>query len=577
MHAGLWRMARAAPARSSHLARCALPVALIPGLALLVLGCGGGSDNTSTAPPAATAYNVEADTVKTVAGTVRATSDSTAALRIFKAIPYAAAPIGALRWQAPQPPISWTGTRKSDVFSAACMQNVSTTLTSILYNGSYSISENCLYLNVWTPAAASTDKRPVMVLIQGGSNTGGSASNPLYDGAGLARKGVVVVTFNYRLGVLGWLAHPELSAESPNKVSGNYGLLDQIAALQWVQANITGFGGDPGNVTVYSQSAGAQDANTLMASPLAKGLIHRAVLESGGTIPGIRGNARTLAQAEQGGVAFAATAKAADLAALRAMEAADLQVLSNTYPAAEIVDGYVLPDQIDKIFRAGQALDIPVLAGSNSDDQTVFPPGFATTLAAFQATSSALFGASAGQVQSFYNVTDDASAAAVRFIMPEDFQSSWQPYTLARTMTAKYKAKAYLYLFNRVPPYYPDQVNYAEAADPTTLGAYHTLEQPYFYSNLEAWPRPYTATDVLLSDITSTYLVNFATSGDPNAPLTTTAAGNALPQWPVFANTGGQLMMLGDAIAPAAEPHQAALDLFDSVFAQTLGRPLSFQ
>jgi para-nitrobenzyl esterase len=563
--------------RFNRVARPARAFALIPSIALLVLGCGGGGDDTPTPTPAPTAYNVESDTVETIAGTVRATSDSTAVLRIFKAIPYAAAPIGALRWQAPQPPISWTGTRKSDVFSAACMQNVSTKLTSILYNGSYSISENCLYLNVWTPAAGSSDKRPVMVLFDGGGNTGGSASNPTYDGVGLARKGVVVVTFNYRLGVLGWLAHPELSAESPNKVSGNYGLLDQIAALQWVQANITGFGGDPGNVTVYSQSAGAQDTNTLMASPLAKGLIQRAVLESGGTIPGIRGNARTLAQAEQGGVAFAATANAANLAALRAMEAVDLQALSNTYPAAEIVDGYVLPDQIDKIFRAGQALDIPVIAGSNSDDQTVFLPGFASTLAAFQATSNAAFGTFAPQVQSLYNVTDDASAAAVRFIVPEDFQSSWQPYTLARTTTAKYKSKAYLYLFNRVPPYYADQVNYIEAADPTTLGAYHTLEQPYFYNNLAAWPRPYTATDVLLSDITSTYLVNFATSGDPNVPLTTTAAGNALPRWPVFANTGGQLMMLGDAVAPAAEPHQAALDLFDSVFVQTLGRPLSFQ
>jgi len=547
-------------------------------LAAAILGaaCGGSDDAPVAAAPAA-AYRFDADTVKVASGTVGASEDSTAAVRAFKAIPYAAAPVGALRWQPPRPAVSWTGTRKNNGFSVACMQGQGTVLTSILYTGSPSVGENCLYLNVWTPTASAAEKRPVMVLLFGGGNAQGTASNPTYDGFGLASKGVVVVTFNYRLGVLGWLAHPELSAESPNKVSGNYGLLDQIAALQWVKANIAGFGGDPANVTLYSQSAGAWNAHLLMASPLAKGLFHKALLGSGGMFPGIKGNSRTLAQAEASGTTFAATAKAANLAALRAMLATDLQAISGTYPAGQNVDGYVLPDQIDIVFRSGQAADIPVLTGSTSDEQTTSPPGFATTLAGFQAQAATAFGASASQVQTLYAVTDDASAAAVRFTIVRDFELAWQPYTLARTMAAKATSKAYVYLFNRVPPYYPDQRNYSEAIDPATLGAYHTVEQVYFYNNLAQAPRPYTAVDLRLADVASTYLVNFATSGDPNAPVTTTAAGNVLPQWPAFAGAGARLMLLGDVIAPASEPQQAALDLFDKVIADKIGRPLAFQ
>ncbi len=553
----------------------ALRTLLSLALCLLALtGCGGGDDADETAA-SAPAYRYDTDTIKTAAGTVGATATSTAALRIFKAIPYAAPPLGTLRWRPPQAPRSWTGTRRTTDFAPACMQNSGTVLTSIQYTTSRPVSEDCLYLNIWAPAASAASKRPVMVLIFGGGNTGGSASNPTYDGAGLASKGVVVVDFGFRVGVLGWLAHPELSAESPNKVSGNYLLLDQIAALQWVQANIAAFGGDPGNVTVYSQSSGAGNAHALMASPLAKGLFHKAVLESGAAFAGVGGDARTLAQAEQAGLTFATTAKATNLAALRAMLATDLQTFSNSYAAREIVDGVVLPDQIDKVFRAGQAMDIPVLAGSNSDD--VFPPGFATTLAGFQTQAQAILGALAPQVQSFYKVTDDASAAAARFALVLDFQFSWQPNTLVRTMAAKYSSKAYLYLFNRVPPYYPDQVNYTEAAEPAALGAYHTLEQVYLYNNLATWPRPYTAVDLRLADVASSYLVNFASSGDPNKPIATTTAGTVLPQWPAFALASGQLMLLGEVIAPQAVPNQAALEFFDGIYVQKLGRPLAFQ
>ena len=557
--------------------RQAFTRALAVGMAALLAGCGGSDEPPAAPATAPAAYRFDTDTVKVASGTLGASEESSAAVRIFKAIPYAAPPVGPLRWQPPRPATLWTGTRKNNNFSIACTQGQGSVLTSILYTSSPSSGENCLFLNVWTPAASAAEKRPVMVLLFGGGNATGTASNPTYDGAGLAKKGVVVVSFNYRLGVFGWLAHPELSAESPNKVSGNYGLLDQIAALQWVQANIAAFGGDPANVTLYSQSAGGWNAHLLMTSPLAKGLFHKALLGSGGVFPGARGNSRTLAQAEASGSAFAVTAKAANLAALRSMLASDLQAISNGFPPGHNIDGYVLPDQVDLVFRAGKAADIPIMTGSNSDEQTVFPPGFATTLAGFQTTAASVFGAGAAQVQSMYGVTDDASAAAVRFILPRDFELAWQPYTLARTMVTGSTSKVYLYLFNRVPPYYPEQRNYTEAADPATLGAYHTIEQVYLYNNLAQTPRPYTAVDLRLADIASTYLVNFATSGDPNVPVTTTADGNAVPQWPAFTVPGGRLMLLGDVIAPASEPQQAALDLFDAIFVQNLGRPLAFQ
>ena len=553
-------------------------------LSLVLAGCGGGGDDPDAD---AASYRYDADTVKTAAGSVGADQASTTGRRVFKAIPYAAPPLGVLRWQPPQPVRSWTGTRKTTGFAPACMQNQSTNFTSLLYTSTPSVSENCLYLNVWTAAAAEADKLPVMVLLHGGGNAQGTASNPTYDGAGLARKGVVVVVIGYRLGVLGWLAHPELSAESPNKVSGNYGLLDQIAALQWVKANIAGFGGDPGNVTLYGQSAGAEDIHSLMTSALAKGLFHKALLGSGPQFPGIRGDVRTLAQGETQGAAFGAAAKAPNLAALRALSATDVQALSNTYPAGPNIDGYVLPDQADRVFRSRQAVDIPVMVGSMADEQIAarpgnapagsLGPGFGETFAAFQASSLGAFGALAEQVRSFYGVTDDASAFAVRYRLGQDFQFGWQVYTLARAMNATTSSKAYVYFFSRVPPYYDDQRNYLEAADPTTAGSYHTLEQVYLYNNLDRWPRPYTDVDRRLADIGSTYLVNFATSGDPNRPVTTTDAGDALPHWPAFAVTEGQLMVLGDVIAPAAPANRAAMEFFDGVFVQKLGRPLAFQ
>ena len=294
------------------------------------------------------------------------------AITAFKAIPFAAPPVGGLRWHAPRPPAAWQGIRQGGQFSDSCVQNIVQerkpwTYEFMTHNH---VSEDCLYLNVWTPARAGVEKHPVYVWMYGGGYVEGSTAVPVYDGENLARRGVVVVTINYRLGVLGFLAHPELTSESGHNASGNWGTLDQIAALEWVRKNIAGFGGDPGNVTIGGQSAGASSVHNLVASPLAQGLFQRAIAESGSAVtPNNRSSG--LKEAEEQGVKFAQSKQAASLAALRAMKWQD--VVSNTVngPASgfrPVVDGYVMPAPMSEIFAQGKQNDVPTLTGLNADE-----------------------------------------------------------------------------------------------------------------------------------------------------------------------------------------------------------------
>src|SRR5579863_5610386 len=254
--------------------------------------------------------------VKVEGGLVSGAPGVDVSILAYKGIPFAAPPVGDLRWRAPKPVVAWQGVRSADRFSASCIQNVVQERKPWTYEFMThgAISEDCLYLNVWTAAKSAAERRPVYVYLYGGGFSEGSAAVPVYDGEGLAKKGLVVVTINYRVGVLGYLAHPELSAESATKTSGNYGLLDQIAALQWVRDNIAGFGGDPARVTIAGQSAGASSVNALIASPLARGLFVRAIAESG--IAYSRGGGTKLEQAEQAGAAFAAAKGAKSIADL---------------------------------------------------------------------------------------------------------------------------------------------------------------------------------------------------------------------------------------------------------------------
>jgi para-nitrobenzyl esterase len=504
-------------------------------------------------------YIAALDMVQVTGGTIVASYGSDPNMRIFKGIPFAAPPVDALRWAPPAPVVPWQGWRRSDGFGPACWQGnrPAKQPNAIIYNETTGQSEDCLYLNVWTSVrAGSNAKRPVMMLIYGGGNQIGTGANSNYNGEGLAQQGPVVVTMNYRLGPLGFLAHPALSAESPNHVSGNYAVLDAIAALQWIKANIAQFGGDPNNVTVYSQSAGAGIASVLLGSPLAKGLFHKMVLESLGFLPA--GNpSTTLTQGEAAGSNFATNLGASTIADLRKLPPQDIMTGTGSI-IGELVDGYVLPNQLDQLFMVGQINDVPLVAGFNSDEGTPYPP-FATTLAGYNTAAQAQFGSFAPAFMKAYPVTSDADVLAMAYEPMRDGSLGWQPFSMARAHAALRRSQTFVYFFNRHPPYFPSQ-HFVEQDPPSKYGAYHTLEQPYFYNNLDRSgpPRPYTKVDRQISAIGSAYLVNFATRGDPN--------GRGLPNWPAFVNNSSQLMYIGDVIRPGPHPYPAQLGFYDSFY-----------
>ncbi|HKT80059.1 MAG TPA: carboxylesterase family protein [Vicinamibacterales bacterium] len=465
-------------------------------------------------------------------------------VRVFKGIPFAAPPVGALRWAAPQPAANWQSVRTADTFSANCMQRSAGGGAFPPYGGDRSatrMSEDCLYLNVFTTAASSTDRRPVMVWIHGGALTSGAGA--IYPGEDLARKGVVVVAVNYRLGVFGFLAHPELTKESPNHVSGNYGFLDQIAALRWVQRNIAQFGGDPNRVTIFGESAGSWSVNYLVASPLAKGLFQRAIGESGGEFsPG-----RSLSSSEQAGTAFAASLNAANLAALRAMPA-DL-VAGGRSQTGATVDGWFLPQDVNTIFTSGAQNDVPTIIGSNANEGSIFTQA-SVTGESFTTQSRRTYGADAEAFLKLYPFTTDADARAAQAASMRDRTFGWEMRTWARAQRKTGTSNVYLYYFSHVPP----------LPNKEWLGAQHGAEIPYVFN----WPNgkhstqvAWTDVDRKLADQVSNYWINFATTGDPN--------GSGQPKWPVYETRDDQVMGFGDTPVVITLPHKAALDFLDGI------------
>ncbi|BAL94557.1 carboxylesterase/lipase family protein [Rubrivivax gelatinosus] len=529
----------------------------------LLSACGGDSDDDQ-----ASAYVAARDMVSVTGGTVVAAADSTADMRVFRGIPFAAPPVGSLRWKAPQPVTAWSGVRRSDNFSAACVMadRPAGRVGSILYQQTESQSEDCLYLNVWTAAATAGEKRPVMLLLHGGAYLIGAGSQPNYNGKGLAAKGAVVVTMNYRLGPLGFLAHPELSAESADGTSGNYALYDAIAVLKWIKSNIAALGGDPDNVTIYSESAGAGLASVLYASPLASGLFHKLVLESLAALPA-GSDTPTLAQAEAAGSTFAANLGAADLAALRAKSATEIMAGSGAI-SQPIVDGAVLPDQLDLLIKAGRVNAVPLLAGWNADEGTPYP-AFATTLAGYTSKVAATYGSFAEDFKAAYPASSDDDVQAMAYEPMRDGTFAWNVWTLARAHAALAQAPTYLYFFTRRPSYFSDQ-SFTGLSPAYKFGAHHTLEQVYFYDNLDvsAPARDYTDVDRKIASTASSYLINFARSGDPN--------GKGLPTWPRFTGPTSQTMEIGDRIAPTTVPFQSQLAFWDRYYSATLGRDLPF-
>jgi para-nitrobenzyl esterase len=480
------------------------------------------------------------DPVHLDTGLISGTAGSTPEVRTYKGIPYAAPPVNSLRWRAPQAAAHWEGVRKAEEFGPACLPNGG--------NATPAPSEDCLYLNVWTTAKSPSDKRPVMVWIYGGAFNGGSGSVPDYDGDALSKKGPVLVTFNYRLGAFGFFSHPELTKESDRGASGNYGLMDQIAALEWVQRNIAAFGGDPKKVTIFGESAGSVSVADLVASPQAKGLFVRAIGESGAWFGLSIAPARKLADAEQAGLKIAQDLNAKSLAELRLLPAET--IAKKARGAGAIVDGWILPDDPGKIYAQGKQHAIPLLVGSNRDEGTFFLQP--TTAEKFNAEVHRRFGDAADTFLKMYPAGSDEEANASALTDFRD-EAAWGMRNWARMETKTVKAKAYLYYFTHEPPAAPDQKG------PRRRGATHVAEVPYVFENQRN--RPWTDVDHHLSDTMSSYWVNFATTGDPN--------GKGLPRWPAFdENKNTNPMVLGETIevGPGAGLDRAKLDFFQAYF-----------
>ena len=485
------------------------------------------------------------DPVRIEQGELAGTSSRSADVRLYRGIPFAAPPIGDLRWKPPQPPPHWQGIRQATQFGNSCPQPPYP--SNGLFAGTTApIGEDCLYLNIWTAAKSAGDRLPVMVWIHGGGFERGTGSASGYDGENLARKGAVVVTINYRLGILGFFALPELSAESPHHSSGNYGFMDQIAALQWVRRNIATFGGDPGRVTIFGQSAGSVSVNVLMASPLAKGLFQRAIGESGGSF----GPMMSLAEAEKRGAKIAAKLGVTQdvLKSLRAKSADELVPSSANSEMAQIVDGWVLPQSIYAIFAAGKQNDVPVIVGNNANEGgNLAPlPNGTITRADFAEQAHNEFGALADEfLQVYPSGSTDDQAAASHFAAFRDEYFGWDMRTWARMQTQTGRGRAYRYYFTRVPP----------GRAGARLGAFHAAELAYVFENFP-FRLFYVDADKQLGETISNYWANFAKTGDPD--------GAGLPVWPAYETAKDDVLEFGDEVKVQSSVNAAGLDFFDA-------------
>jgi para-nitrobenzyl esterase len=504
-----------------------------------------------------------AQVVETANGHVEGITEASG-VRAFKGIPFAAPPVRDLRWQPPQPAENWTGVRPADRFGPQCMQ---ARIFGDMMFRSEGMSEDCLYLNVWTPGISPEEKLPVLVYFYGGGFMAGDGSEPRYDGESMAQKGIVTVTLNYRLGIFGFFAHPELTAESPHGASGNYGLLDQTQALRWVQENIAAFGGDPARVTIAGESAGSASVSAQMASPLSKDLIAGAIGESGslmGTLP-----PAPLAEAEQIGAQFADKVGASSLAALRALSATQLLELASTpgtprFPLT--TDGYLFPKPIGEIYANGEQAHVPLLLGWNSEEMNyrfLLGPSEPTP-ENFAKVVRDLYGERADTVLALYpastveeTIQSATDLAGDRFIA----YSTWKWFDLHR-QTGNAPVYRYFYAHPR-PPMRPEMgdavpglaggvVRGEEAQDspPPPTGAVHSAEIEYAMGNLATNPvYAWTEDDYAVSEVMQTYFANFIKTGDPN--------GTGLPSWPAAGSgEGAQTMVMHLDVTSGAEPAQ---------------------
>jgi para-nitrobenzyl esterase len=485
-------------------------------------------------------------------------------VRVYKGIPYAAPPVGDLRWKPPQPVLPWNGVRTSTEFSAECPQT-SPPEGSFYYRPPPPQSEDCLYLNVWTAARSADERRPVMVWIHGGGLQRGSGSGGSYDGEALARKGPIVVTFNYRVNVFGFFAHPLLTAESPHHSSGNYGILDQVAALEWVRDNIAAFGGDPERVTIFGESAGGLSVCLLTCTPLSRGLLDGGISQSGAY--GLGAMARLGSadggprSAEAQGERFARVLGIQDakdpLAALRAKSADELiEALYDPEKSGpdpvrfkfnQCVDGWVFPDEVGRMISDGRQHDVPVLVGLNSHEASVWASFLAKmTAEEFRTESRKRYKDRADEFLALYPVESDDDVLGAYIASAVDGGQLRGAVRWVRGMQGV-RSPGFLYYFTRVPP----------GPNSEKLGAYHAAEIPYVFDNLDRVPRPYEDTDRRLAETVSSYWVNFAINGNPN--------GADLPWWPSYDVARGFYIELGDDVEAKRHLHQKEVQFFESL------------
>jgi len=512
-----------------------------------------------------------ADEVSTESGTVQGTTNIDRTVRMFKGIPFAAPPVGELRWKAPQPAPRWSSVRQADKFGSACLQ---TNVFGDIYFRDSQPSEDCLNLNVWVPAKPASSKLPVLLWYYGGGFVAGANCEPRYDGENLAKKGIIIVEPNYRLGVFGFLSHPELTKESGRDASGNYGLLDQVAALQWVVKNIAAFGGDPHNITIAGESAGSFSVSALMASPLSRNLFQKAIGESGAFFPsgpnaGL--DTKSLAEAEQFGVKFAESVGANSLAQMRAKPGNDLlQAAAKNnrgFGFSPDIDGYFLPTVALAIYAQGAQSHVPLLAGWNADEGKMFVL-FAPqkpTAKSFAELAQSRFGDHAAEFLKLYPAaTDQEALLSAEALASDDFiaYSTWKWIDMQRQTG---NAPVYQYYFEQVPAVKPGAKIGPLPASET--GSRHACEIEYVFQTLKSQEGvPWTEDDFKVSDAMSSYWVNFAKNGNPN--------GNGLPDWPTYdSQEGFQVMHLsGKSTHAAADSLRGRYEFLDARAAKAPGK-----
>ncbi len=477
---------------------------------------------------------------------------------VYRGVPFAAAPVHELRWRAPTPVTPWTGVRRATEFKPACMQKGA----PIPGMAPGPISEDCLYLNIWTPAVPPVVKLPVMVFLHGGGGINGSASARAYWGDELARRGVITVNLSYRLGMFGWLAHPDLTREADYHTSGNYAVLDMIAGLRWVRDNIVVFGGDPDNVTLFGHSAGAFYASRLMSSPLAAGLFHKVIGQSGGDFQpaGSSGGNTYLAAAERTGVEFASSLEATSIDELRRVPAERLihARMPDSQTRLPIVDGYVALADNHELYRQRKQREIPLLLGYNAVEGAALEDSDAATTpvtaVAFRSRVQKSYGEFAPRILEKYPARTDEEASHSFTRLRGEEAINWNTVTWARLHAASGAGDVYVYYFSKHPPFGPLR----------KLGAAHGAELPYVFGFVPKWMRLFTQwprnahQDMQLAAQIPSYWVNFARTGNPNAP--------GLPRWPVFDGTQRALQFGDTATAVVPLPHQDEHALFDAYF-----------